>query len=107
MAHSLVTANVGMQELPSHAENSVRPGLMRELVCAALRHQADLGGMDEAAGMPAGWLSDALLRPLLLCAVKCASSAPSLAQKLLCACSVLELQASQRRTWQEVCSQRR
>ena len=76
------------KQLPFHADKVLRPGLMRELVCAALRHQADLGGADEAAGMPAGWLGDALLRPLLLCAVKCAWLAPSQAWMLLHGCGV-------------------
>ena len=63
---------------------ALRAGLVRELACAALRHQADLGGADEAAGMPAGWLGDALLRPLLLCALKCALPALSQASSGSC-----------------------
>ena len=61
---------------------------MRELACAALRHQADLGGVVEAAGMPAGWLGDALLRPLLLCALKCAP--PALSQAAEAAACVVD-----------------
>jgi len=43
---------------------------VRELVCAALRHSAGAEPADAPAGLHDGWLGDALLRPLLLCAVR-------------------------------------
>ena len=78
MEHSLIDSSTGARATshPQQCHAALRPGLVRELACAALRHQADAGGVDEAAGVPAGWLGDALLRPLLLCALKCARPAP-------------------------------
>ena len=51
------------------------PGLMRELACAALRYQTDAGSAGADGSLSGAWLGDALLRPLLLCAVKCAWAA--------------------------------
>jgi len=51
-----------------------RAGLVRELVCAALRHSAGAAPADAPAGLHDGWLGDALLRPLLLCAVRRAAA---------------------------------
>ncbi|KAK9821617.1 hypothetical protein WJX81_008503 [Elliptochloris bilobata] len=53
------------------AELDELSGLVRELACAALRYQAEADGAVEAGcGLSGGWLGDALLRPLLRCAVK-------------------------------------
>ncbi len=57
---------------------------MRGLACAALRYQTDAGSAGADGGLPGAWLGDALLRPLLLCAVKCAWAAHAFPLRLAC-----------------------
>jgi len=65
-----LSSNQERQRAAGTVVDAPRAGVVRELVCAALRHSAGAEPADAPAGLHDGRLGDALLRPLLLCAVR-------------------------------------